>query len=406
MGKGMVIVGGGLAGGTAAETLREEGYDGAIRIIGAEPHRPYQRPPLSKGYLAGSEGLDAVYLHDADWYREHEIELSEGTVVASLDLSSHEVVLEDGGRVGYEKLLVATGAEARRLHIDGSDANGIHYLRTIEDSEAIRDAFAAGGKRVVLVGSGWIGLEIAAAARGHGNEATVIGLEAVPLSGVLGDEVGRVFAELHREHGVTLLGETSVEGFEVADGRVTGVRTSQGVLPADVVVVGVGAVPNVALAEKAGLDVDHGILVDEHLRTSGPDVYAAGDVANALHPFVGTRMRNEHWATAIDSGKAAALSMLGRDGVLDDVPYFFTDQYDLGMEYAGFPPLVRGSSVVFRGDPASREFLAFWVADGRVVAGMNVNVWDVNDDIKALITSRKLVDAARLSDPDVALADV
>lgn len=406
MGKGMVIVGGGLAGGTAAETLREEGYDGAIRIIAAEPRRPYQRPPLSKGYLTGGEGLDAVYLHEADWYREHDIEVSEGVVVASLDVSAHEVVLEGGERVGYDGLLLATGAEARRLRIDGSEAAGIHYLRTIEDSEALRDALAPGDKRVVLVGSGWIGLEIAAAARGYGNETTVLGLEAVPLSGVLGDEVGAVFAELHREHGVTLLGETSVEGFDVADGRVTGVRTSRGALPADVVVVGIGAVPNVALAEKAGLDVDHGILVDEHLRTSAADVYAAGDVANALHPFVGTRMRNEHWATAIDGGKAAALSMLGKDGVLDAVPYFFTDQYDLGMEYAGFPPLVGGSSVVFRGDPASREFLAFWVADGRVVAGMNVNVWDVNDDIKELITSRRAVDAARLSDPGVALADV
>lgn len=405
MDNGIVIVGGGLAAGTAAETLRKEDFAGPIRVYAAEPHRPYIRPPLSKGFLTGAEGIDSAYLHDEAWAREHDVELHEGTVVAALDPAG-SVTLEGGENVAFDRALLATGAASRRLHLEGAEASGIHYLRTIEDSERLRAALEPGDRRVVIVGFGWIGLEVAAAARGYGNEVTSLGLEQIPLSAALGDTIGGVFGDLHREHGVSLRGGVSVTGFETADGAVTGVRAGDEVFAGDVVVVGVGAVPNVSLAEQAGLRVERGIVTDEHMRTSAENVYAAGDVASSYHPFLQQHVRNEHWANAIDGGTVAGRALIGKDAVFDAVPYFYTDQYDLGMEYAGFPSLAADASLVFRGDVESREFIAFWVADGRVVAGMNVNVWDVNDDIKALITSRKTVDAARLSDGDVPLGDI
>jgi 3-phenylpropionate/trans-cinnamate dioxygenase ferredoxin reductase subunit len=405
-GQEFVIVGGGLAAATAAETLRGEGFDGVIRLVGAETHHPYIRPPLSKEYLKGDAELDTVFVQQDAWYDDNHIDLLLGRSAQELDVGSHELTLDDGQRVHYDRLLLATGASSRRLSVEGSDASGIYYLRTIEDSESLREQIAAGGKRIVVVGSGWIGLEVTAAARGFGNDVTVIGMENVPLSAALGEELGAVFGGLHREHDVTLRLPAGIRSFAVENGRVTGVVTDSETLPADIVVVGVGAVPNIELAKNASLAVENGVLTDERMRTAAPDVFAAGDVANAFHPVVEQHMRNEHWANAINGGKAAARSMLDRDGVFDDIPYFYTDQYDLGMEYSGYPPLTRDAQVVYRGDLAGREFVAFWHLDGRVVAGMNVNVWDVNEDVQSLIRSARRVDLDRLTDADIPIAEV
>jgi 3-phenylpropionate/trans-cinnamate dioxygenase ferredoxin reductase subunit len=405
-GQEFVIVGGGLAAATAAETLRGEGFDGVIRLVGAETHHPYIRPPLSKEYLKGDAELDTVFVQQDAWYDDNQIDLLLGRSAQELDVGSHELTLDDGQRLHYDRLLLATGASSRRLSVEGSDASGIYYLRTIEDSESLREQIAAGGKRIVVVGSGWIGLEVTAAARGFGNDVTVIGMENVPLSAALGEELGAVFGGLHREHDVTLRLPAGIRSFAVENGRVTGVVTDSETLPADIVVVGVGAVPNIELAKNASLAVENGVLTDERMRTAAPDVFAAGDVANAFHPVVEQHMRNEHWANAINGGKAAARSMLDRDGVFDDIPYFYTDQYDLGMEYSGYPPLTRDAQVVYRGDLAGREFVAFWHLDGRVVAGMNVNVWDVNEDVQSLIRSARRVDLDRLTDADIPIAEV
>jgi len=405
-GQEFVIVGGGLAAATAAETLRNEGFDGAIRLIGAESHHPYIRPPLSKEYLKVDAGRDSVFVQEDGWYDENRIDLMLGRRADGLDAGAHIVELDNGERVHYDRLLLATGASSRRLSIEGAEASGIHYLRTIEDSQALREQIEHGGKRIVVVGSGWIGLEVTAAARGYGNDVTVIGREKVPLSAALGDELGAVFGELHRQHGVTLKLPAGIRSFTTADGRVTGVVTDSETLLADLVVVGVGAVPHVELAQGASLAVDNGILTDERMRTGAPDVYAAGDVANAFHPVVERHLRNEHWANAINGGTAAGKSMLGHGAVFDDIPYFYTDQYDLGMEYSGYPTLTSDAEVVYRGDLESREFVAFWQLDGRVVAGMNVNVWDVNEDVQALIRSERRVDPDRLRDGSIPIGEV
>jgi len=401
-----VIVGGGLAGATAAEQLRESGFDGQIHLFAAEGHNPYIRPPLSKGYLAGGEGRDSIFVHPESWYREHEIVLATGQTATVL--GDHTLTLDSGREIPFDRLLLATGATPRRLDLPGSDARGIHYLRTVEDSESLRAELEFGGRNIVFVGAGWIGLELAAAARTFGNTVTVVGPEAVPLAGPLGEELGAMFQRLHESQGVTFRLNTKVTGFEEAQGRVAAVVTDDvnaidGAIPADLVVVGIGAIPSTALAEAAGLEVDNGILVDAHLATSAPDVFAAGDVANAYHPVVRQRMRNEHWANALAGGKVAARTMLGEDAVLDDIPYFYTDQYDLGMEYSGYPPLTKDAHIVYRGDRDKREFVAFWVASGRVVAGMNVNVWDVNEQVQDLIRSGRTVDEAQLSDTSIAL---
>jgi NADPH-dependent 2,4-dienoyl-CoA reductase/sulfur reductase-like enzyme len=401
-----IIIGGGLAGVSAAEALRSEGFEGRIRLFAGEAHAPYIRPPLSKEYLKGDAERDSIFVQKPEWYADQRVELEQGVSVRSIDTDAHTVTLADDRTESYDRLLLATGASSRHLAIDGANLDGVHYLRTVEDSERLREEIASGGKRVVIVGSGWIGLEVAAAARGYGNEVTVIGREELPLDNVLGTELGEVFAALHTANGVRLLGGASTRGFDGEDGRVTAVVTGSETIAADVVVIGVGAVPNVQLAKDAALTVDNGVLTDEALRASAADVFAAGDVANAYHPVADAHLRNEHWANAIAQGKAAAKSMLGQSVVFDEIPYFYTDQFDLGMEYSGYPTLTRDATVVLRGDVGKREFIAFWVFEGRVVAGMNVNVWDVNDDVQALIRSARTVDAARLADPTVPLAEV
>jgi NADPH-dependent 2,4-dienoyl-CoA reductase/sulfur reductase-like enzyme len=401
-----VIVGASLAGAKAAETLREEGFGGAVVLIGDEDQRPYERPPLSKGYLLGNDDRDSIFVHDAGWYAEHDVELRLGQAATAIDRTARQVTLAGGETVGYDKLLLTTGASPRRIRVQGADLDGVLYLRSVGDSERLGAAFKAGG-RVVIAGSGWIGLETAAAARHFGCEVTIVEPERGALLRSVGPELGEVFAGLHRSHGVTFRFGEGVSELRGSGGKVSAVLTSAGTeLPADVVVIGIGAVPNAALAAEAGLEVDNGILVDEALRSSDPDIFAAGDVANAFNPLLGRRIRVEHWGNALAGGPVAARSMLGQQASHDLVPYFYSDQYDLGMEAAGIPEPGNYHQVVYRGDKDSLEFIAFWLSDGAVVAGMNVNVWDVNDDIQALIRSATPVEAARLTDPDVPLTDL
>ncbi len=398
-----VIVGASLAGAKAAETLREEGYDGRVVLIGAEAERPYERPPLSKEYLRGEVGREKVYVHDEGFYAEHDVELRLGRTALRLDTGSRELALDDGERLRYDRLLLTTGAEPRRLPIPGGELDGVLYLRSVEDSDALRGRLDRGGA-VVVIGAGWIGAEVAASASQRGLDVTVIEPLSVPLERVLGREVGAIYRDIHADHGVRMLLETGVEAFE-GDGAVERVRIGDGrELQCDFVVVGVGVEPRVGLAADAGMGVDNGILVDEHLQTDAPGVFAAGDVANAHHPLYGERIRVEHWANALNQGPAAARAMLGGAAAYDLVPYFFSDQYDVGMEYAGFAR--EWDRVVFRGDPAAREFIAFWMAGDRVLAGMNVNVWEVTDHIQRLIRQRVPVDDRRLADPDVPLEEL
>jgi 3-phenylpropionate/trans-cinnamate dioxygenase ferredoxin reductase subunit len=402
-----VLVGASLAGAKAAETLRAEGFAGRVVLVGAERELPYERPPLSKGYLAGTEERSSTYVHEPGWYEEQSIELRLGTRATGLDPSAHEVQLDTGERLGYDKLLLATGSRVLPLDVPGADADGVLYLRELADCDRLKAAAVGAGRRVVIVGGGWIGLEVAAVACQSGAEVTVLEREHLPLARVLGDEVATVFRDLHVERGVRLLTGTSTREVRTEGGRAVGVVTGSGAeLPADAVVVGVGVRPEVALAESGGLTLDNGVAVDASLRTSDPDVYAAGDVANADRPLLGRRLRVEHWANALDSGPVAARAMLGHAATVDFLPFFFSDQYDLGMEYAGWAdPKV--ADVVIRGDAAGRAFYAFWLEDGKVMAGMHANMWDEGiEPVKALVTSRRRVDPGRLSDPAVAFTDL
>ena len=405
-----VIVGASLAGAKAAEALRAGGFDGQLVLCGEEPERPYERPPLSKGYLLGDEDRDSVYVHPHQWYADHDVDLRLEARVTAVEPATRRVRLADGEELRYDRLLLATGASPRRLQVPGDDLEGVHYLRTAADSERLRAALRRCGNRagrVVVVGAGWIGLEVAAAARTYGTEVTIIEPERTPLYRVLGPELGEVFADLHRSKGVRLLLDSAVTEFRGEAGSVRSVLTSGGeVLPADVVVVGVGVQPNAELAVGAGLTVDDGVRVDASLRSSDPNIYAAGDVAAVQSPLLGRRLRVEHWANALDGGAAAGRSMLGEDVSYDRVPYFFSDLYDLGMEYAGHTGPGEYDRVVYRGDKQGLEFVAFWLSGGRVVAGMNVNVWDVNDDIKALIRAGHPTDPDKLTDPAVPLSDL
>jgi 3-phenylpropionate/trans-cinnamate dioxygenase ferredoxin reductase component len=382
------VVGTGLAGGKAVEALRDEGFDGRLVLFGTEPHRPYERPPLSKDYLLGKAERDSVFVHPADWYTAHDVDLRLETTVAGLDRHAHELITGHDA-LRYDKVLLATGATPRRLQVPGADLPGVRYLRSLDDSDALKAAFRPDAK-VVVIGAGWIGLETAAAARTAGAAVTVLR--------VLGPTVAAVFADLHRANGVDARFEVSVAAIRPADDDpsvVGGVELGDGtVVDADVVVVGIGVAPNVDLARAAGLEVDDGVLVDASLRTSDPDVFAVGDVANAEHPVLGRRIRVEHWANALNQPAVAAKAMLGGDAVYDRLPYFFTDQYDLGMEYLGYAGA--DDDVVVHGDLDGREFVALWQREGKVVAGMNVNVWDVGDRIREMILSGEPAEAFTL----------
>jgi 3-phenylpropionate/trans-cinnamate dioxygenase ferredoxin reductase subunit len=397
------IVGAGLAGATAAQTLRDEGFDGEVVLLGDESHRPYERPPLSKEYLQGKSPRDKVFVHPEGWYAEHEVDLRLGVTATALDLQARRLLTSEGDGVRYDSLLIATGSAPRRLTLPGSDLDGVLYLRRLEDSDRIRAAFA-GTPRVVIVGAGWIGLETAAAARVAGLSVTVLEQAEAPLARILGSRMSSVFSGLHRDNGVDLRCGVGISELTGTSGHVTGVRLSDGTLvEADLVLVGVGISPETGLAETAGLEVGNGITVDEHLRTSDPAVFAAGDVADAYHPLLGHRLRVEHWANARRQGAVAARSMLGQDAAYARLPYFFSDQFDLGMEYTGYVDPSSVEDVVVRGDLPGRRFVAFWLVDGQVRAGMSVNVWDATEAVEQLITTGRRVDAALLADPDVPL---
>lgn len=389
----IVVIGGGLAAATAVTTLREEGHRGPITVVAGEPHLPYERPPLSKGYLAGDKALDETAVHDQDWYDEHDVTVLTGTTATAIDLQARTVAIRpagpDGGTLPYDALLLAPGAEPRVPDLPG--AAGALYLRTREDAEAIRDAFGRGG-RVVLVGGGWIGLELAAAARSAGLETTVLEMATLPLGGVLGETLAQDLVDLHRQHGVDVRTGVTVTGIETEGGhpqaRATAVETDQGRFEADVVIVAVGAAPRVDLAEAAGLgvapaDQGGGITTDQHLRTTDPHVWAAGDAAQAVHTHLGP-LRVEHWDNAIRQGKAAARSILGQDVAYDWLPYFYTDQFEFGMEYVGHGSA--SDTVEIRGSLADREYIAYWLdADHRVTAAMAVNIWDVDDAMREVV---------------------
>ncbi|WP_371796267.1 NAD(P)/FAD-dependent oxidoreductase [Streptomyces sp. NBC_01718] len=407
-----VIVGGGLAGAKAAETLRAEGFSGRVILVGDERDHPYERPPLSKGYLAGKEARESVFVHETAWYAGADVELHLGQPVTSIDRGARSVELGDGTVIHYDKLLLATGAEPRRLDIPGTDLAGVHHLRRLAHADRLKNVLSALGRdngHLVIAGAGWIGLEVAAAARGYGAEVTVVEPEATPLLRVIGPELGQIFTELHSDHGVRFHFGTRLTEIIGQDGMVLAVRTDDGEEhPAHDVLAAIGAAPRAALAEAAGLAIaargdGGGIAVDASLRTSDPDIYAAGDVANMPHPLFGTRLRVEHWANALNSGPAAARAMLGRDVGYDRVPYFFSDQYDLGLEYSGWAPPGSYDQVVIRGDAGKREFIAFWLKDRRVLAGMNVNVWDVTETVQELIRTGRQIDPDTLADPSVPL---
>jgi 3-phenylpropionate/trans-cinnamate dioxygenase ferredoxin reductase component len=395
-----IIIGASLTGAKAAEELRAQGFDGRVLLIGSEPERPYERPPLTKDYLRGESEREKAYVHEQGFYEDHRIELETDATATTIDPARARVALADGRELTYDRLLLATGAEPRRIPIAGAELVGVHYLRTLQDCDALRNRLKTGG-RVVVVGAGWIGSEFAASARQRGLEVTIVDPLALPNERIFGAEIGAFYRNVHAQHGIELLLGDGVDAFE-GDGAVKLVRTTSGrMLECDFAVVGIGVAPRVRLAGDAGLEVDNGILVDEKLQTSVPNVFAAGDVANAWHPFYRQRVRVEHWANALNQGPAAALAMLGQQVSYDRIPYFFSDQYDVGMEYSGYAK--EWDEVVFRGERDSGEFVAFWLRDGRVVAGMNVNVWDVNEHIQALIRSRQTVDLAALSDRDTPL---
>jgi 3-phenylpropionate/trans-cinnamate dioxygenase ferredoxin reductase subunit len=380
-----VIAGGGLAGAKAAETLREEGFDGHVLLCGDEPVRPYERPPLSKDYLRGEAGFDDAAVHAEDFYAEHDIDLRTSCAVEVLDTVTSEVRLSTGERVHYERLLLATGAEPRRLRVPGSELAGIHYLRTVADSDAIRTV-ATSGVPLVVIGAGWIGAEVAASSRQLGADVAMVDPMAVPLERVLGPEVGAIYRDLHLSKGVRLHLGVGLESF-AGDGAVEEVRLSDGtILPAGAVVVGVGVTPRTQLAEAAGIELDNGVVTDACLATSAPGI------------------RLEHWSAALNQGPVAAKNMLGLETPYEKLPYFYSDQYELGMEYRGWT--AHPERVVFRGDPAGGEFIAFWLEGGVVAAAMNANVWDQNDAIEALLAAGRPVDAEALADPGTDLASL
>jgi 3-phenylpropionate/trans-cinnamate dioxygenase ferredoxin reductase subunit len=395
-----VIVGGGLAGAKAAEALRAKDFDGDIVLFADEDALPYERPPLSKDFLAGKKELSDFTVNNAAWYRDHAVDLRPGTRVESIDPAGHTVKVPDGSSVRYDKLLLATGSRPRVISLPGADASGVHYLRRIDDAVALNEALTSASS-LAIVGAGWIGLEVAANARERGIEVTIVETAPLPLLRALGPEVAEIFADLHRKHGVDLRLKTEIDAIATRDGKASGLTLKDGTeITADAVLVAVGAQPNIEPAEQAGLKiVDGGIAVDAALRTSAPDIFAVGDIVAAHNPLFNTSIRTEHWATALKQPTVAAAGMLGAEAEYNELPYFFTDQYDLGMEYVGHP--AGYTQVVFRGDVEKLEFVAFWLhSDGRVLAGMNVNVWDVLDDVKALIRSQRPVDPKALADPN------
>jgi 3-phenylpropionate/trans-cinnamate dioxygenase ferredoxin reductase component len=397
-----VIVGAGLAAGKAVQELRESGFDGHLVLYGEEAHPPYERPPLSKGYLMGDESFQSALVQPPDWYAAHDVDLRLGTRVAAVDPAARTVT---AGLVvqGYDKLLLATGARPRHLAMADDSGAPVAYLRTVEDSDLIKSRLHA-GRRIVIIGGGWIGLEVAAAARHAGADVIVLESMDLPLVRVLGPEVASVFADLHRRHGVDLRVKIEVSSIQGDGGRAI-VRLADGSsIDADLLVVGVGVAPDTALAEAAGLSTDNGIVVDDQLRSSAPDIFAAGDVASAYHPLLGRHLRVEHWDNAIEQGVVAAQNMLGKAVSYDRLPYFFSDQYDVGMEYVGNVGPDGYDQVVLRGKPDEGTFTAIWLKAGLVLAGMHANDWDAMDPIRRIVARQREV--PRLDDESLSLTEL
>jgi 3-phenylpropionate/trans-cinnamate dioxygenase ferredoxin reductase subunit len=385
MSTSIVVVGGGLAAGTLVTQLRERGHEGPLVLISDEAHPPYERPPLSKDLLLGKgEPADAA-VHEREWYAEHEVDLRTSTAVSMIDRDGRRVRAGDEW-VDYDTLVLATGARPRRLAMADDSGVPALYLRTLEDSLALREHLTA-GTRIGIIGGGWIGLEVASAARQHGAEVTVLESLDLPLLRVLGPEVAQVFADLHREHGVDLRTGVQVTAITPSDRGATVTLGDETALDVDLLVVGVGVEPNIGLAEDSGLAIDNGIRTDSHLRTGDEQIYAIGDVANADHPVLGRPLRVEHWDTAIQHGKTLAATLSGTPTEATALPYFFTDQYDLGMEYVGNPGPEGYDRVVLTGDVPGRQFRAWWVLGERVVAGMHVTDWDAIDEIRRVVDS-------------------
>jgi 3-phenylpropionate/trans-cinnamate dioxygenase ferredoxin reductase component len=402
MSEPIVVIGAGLTAAKAVEQLRQDGHTGPVVVLGDEPHLPYERPPLSKGYLMGEATVADATVHDQGWYDDHDVDLRLGVTVTGIDRTARSVVTGEREQP-FEQLLLATGAAPRRLAMADASGADVRYLRTLDDSTRLRESLQA-GRRLAIIGGGWIGLEVAAAARTAGCEVTVLESLDLPLLRVLGPEVAERFAALHRGHGVDLRTGVSITGIH-ADGTTAVLRLDAGEpVGSDLLVVGIGVAPRTALAEAAGLDVDNGIVVDEHLRTSDPAILAAGDVANAYHPRLGRHLRVEHWDNAIAQGQAAARTMLGGGTPYERLPYFFTDQYDLGMEYVGSVGPDGYDRVVLRGGPDGDAFTAFWLQGDQVLAGMHANDWDAIDDVRRIVERGRVSEA--LLDAEVPLADV
>jgi 3-phenylpropionate/trans-cinnamate dioxygenase ferredoxin reductase component len=399
-----VLVGGGLAAARAAEALRGADDRAEILLVSEEQHAPYERPDLSKGYLAGKKSRADLDPLDERWYADHDVELLLGSPATRLDAGARRVRLADGRSLTYDRLLLATGSTLRRLGVGGAQLEGVHYLRTLEDSQALKSVLDAGGP-LVVVGGGWIGLEVAAVAREHGVHVTLLEAAPTPLERVVGPQLGRWFAELHRGHGVDLRTGTSVAEIR-GTRRVEEVVTDSGkVLPAAAVLVGVGVGPRTELAVGAGLEVDAGVVADGRLRTSDPYVWAAGDVASAENDWAGRRLRVEHWANAQDQGEHAGRSMAGSGERWNRPPFFFSDQYDVGLEYRGWADPATAELVV-RGRPSQGPFVAFWLKDGAVHAALHVNSWDDGDALKALVTQKAVIAPEKLADPGQELASL
>jgi 3-phenylpropionate/trans-cinnamate dioxygenase ferredoxin reductase subunit len=396
------VVGGGVAAASAVEELRAQGYDDELAVFGAEAHLPYHRPPLSKEVLLGTKDPDSTWVHDGAWYEQHRVDVRLGEPVLDIDRTGAALVTATG-RHGFDRLLVATGAEPRRLALADASGATVAYLRTLDEARTLRDCLRP-GRRIVVIGAGWIGLEVAAAARTAGCEVTVIEALDLPLVRVLGERVAAVFADLHRAHGVDLRLGAGVSTIEGGRDHVRLGMEDGDVVEGELLVVGVGVRPRVDLARRAGIAVDDGILTDAALRTDDPRIHAAGDVANHLHQVLGRRVRVEHWDTAVEQGRAAARTMLGADEPYTRLPYFFTDQYDLGMEYVGSVGPDGFDDVVLRGDPSAGAFAAFWLRGGRVLAGMHVNDWDAIGPIRDLVGASPAPTA--LGDPRIPLEEL
>jgi len=395
-----VIVGAGLAGGGAAATLREEGFDGRVVLIGAESQPPYERPPLSKEYLRGEFPFEQTLVQPPDFYGENDIETRFSARVTRVDAAGKAIELDNAESVSYEALLLATGARNRRFPIPGLDLKGIYDLRTVADSDQIR-AESSPGQRAVVVGMGFIGSEVAASLRQSGVEVAVVDRNTVPLRRVLGEEVGRVVEGFHRDHGTELIFEDKVAAFEGTE-RVERVIAQRGrVIECDFAVVGLGVEPVTELLASTGVEIGNGVLVDEYCRTSVEGIFAAGDVANHYHPVFERHIRVEHWQNALKQGPAAALNMLGENEPYSEIPWFWSDQYEHNIQYAGFH--TEWDELVVRGTMEERNFIAFYRKDGRVLAAVAINRGrDLRRSIP-LIKAQEEISASELSDPEVDL---